>query len=246
MKIQFRRGAFETNSSSMHSIVITKNSDVFTQKEIREEFYFDMPWYRGDTKKLELHKYDFDYFGREFDILATFRDKLKYAIASYCGDNCLLKDYEKSEQYFNDVFVPLLCELVGVTKVEMPTETRYFDLYADTVTEDENQDIRTYEEVPYEDLVYLENSEDGECYAKVCKSGRERERWGFDVINVGGIDHQSCGVLQGFLKKYNISLKDFLIRKNIVVIIDGDETCIFQTMKEAGLIDKDNIKEQYG
>lgn len=48
--------------------------------------------------------------------------------------------------------------------------------------------------------------------------------------------------LWGWLKKANITLEEFLMNKNIVVICDGDEYCIWTDMKALGLISKDNIK----
>ena len=48
----------------------------------------------------------------------------------------------------------------------------------------------------------------------------------------GYVDHQSKGLLQDFLEKEGISLSEFLINKKYVVIIDGDEYCIYDIMKE--------------
>ena len=48
MKYQIRKGCFETNSSSMHSLIITKENENIrmTQKEIRDEFYLNEEWYK--------------------------------------------------------------------------------------------------------------------------------------------------------------------------------------------------------
>lgn len=61
----------------------------------------------------------------------------------------------------------------------------------------------------------------------------------------GNIDHQSAGVLQNFLFKENISLEEFLVNPRYIVIIDGDEYCVFDKLKESGLIKSDTIKKEY-
>ena len=147
--------------------------------------------------------------------------------------------------WFHDTLEPLLKEVVGVDEVKMPTKSNPFYIYEDTIDwDDDEQDVTTYEEVPYEDLVYNEEKED---YEDIGKSGRKIERiWIDDLFETGTIDHQSFGLLKCFLGKNGLSLKDFLIRKDIVVVIDGDEYCIFGQMVNAGLINMDNIEDVYG
>ena len=131
----------------------------------------------------------------------------------------------------------------------MPTKSNPFYIYEDTIDwNDDEQDVTTYEEVPYADLVYNEGRKDGEdIYKDVGKSGRKIERlWLDDLFETGSIDHQSVGLLSGFLGKNGLTLKDFLVRKDIVVVIDGDEYCIFGQMVNAGLINMDNIEDVYG
>ena len=88
MKQLIRNNTFETNSSSMHSIVIANNTEYFTDEEIINSFYDE---YNATTKIIDFTKTNIDYcendlsvFGRApFRILTSFCDKLKYAIASY-------------------------------------------------------------------------------------------------------------------------------------------------------------------
>ncbi len=61
----------------------------------------------------------------------------------------------------------------------------------------------------------------------------------------GDIDHQSIGTLQNFLYKEDTSLEDFLVNPKYVVIIDGDEYCIFEKLKDSGLIKDETIKKEY-
>lgn len=249
MKVQIRTGMFETNSSSMHSLLIMKKRQTMTQKEIRDEYYLDEDWCkeRGNTLRLD---WTHEEFGRGFDVLTSFRDKLSYALASMCGSCYSLKSYIRGENTFHEVFESLLKRLVGVDKVEPHMDSESFRVYSDTVTDDLNQDYTTYEEVPYDDLVRNGNwsyyNKDSEPYYKeICNSGRKQEEIWLEVPKFGSVDHQSAGLLQRFLDKYNITLEDYLIRKDIVVIVDGDECDIFGTMLEAGIVDKNAIQIKY-
>lgn len=66
-------------------------------------------------------------------------------------------------------------------------------------------------------------------------------RWS-DETSYGHVDEDK---LTGFLKKYNISLKEFFTDKKYVVIVDGDEYCIFDNLKASGLVNFDKIEEEY-
>lgn len=249
MKCQIRLGSWESNSSSMHSLLIMKKRQTMTQKEIRDEYYLDEDWRkeRGNTLRLD---WTHEEFGRGFDVLTSFRDKLSYALASMCGSCYSLKSYIRGENTFHEVFESLLKRLVGVDKVEPHMDSESFRVYSDTVTDDLNQDYTTYEEVPYDDLVRNGNwsyyNKDSEPYYKeICNSGRKQEEIWLEVPKFGSVDHQSAGLLQRFLDKYNITLEDYLIRKDIVVIVDGDECDIFGTMLEAGIVDKNAIQIKY-
>lgn len=242
MKINVRAGMFETNSSSAHSLLIMKKRQTMTQQEIRDEFYLDEDWH--DDNVLRLDSYGNEY-GRGFDVLTSFTNKLSYALASMYGNCYKLKNYIEAGNKFEEVCVPLLKKLVGVDEVEMPMDNRCFNVYSDSITDDEYQDYDTYEEVPYDDLVYNEDYEYSTTYKETCKSGRKQERIWLDVPDFGGVDHQSSDLFQGFLKKYRLTLEEYLIRKDIVVVTDGDELCIFGAMMDSGLIDKDAIQIIY-
>lgn len=49
-------------------------------------------------------------------------------------------------------------------------------------------------------------------------------------------------MLFGWLKKLNISLLDFLIDRRYIIIVDGDEYCVWHRLKKANLIDSRIIK----
>ena len=41
--------------------------------------------------------------------------------------------------------------------------------------------------------------------------------------------------LFGWLKMWNMSLEEYLMNKNVIVICDGDEYCIWESLKERGI-----------
>lgn len=256
MKYQVRKSVWETNSSSMHSCAITKkNANVrMTREEIRHEFYLDEDWYREHHKndKKEVIKIDplDNEFGRSpFNVLVTFRDKLAYAIAEYCGGNYTIQSYIDAGIRFNETFVPLLIRLTGCDEVEYGKEhcatfAIYSDVGGDYLDEVEEVDYQDLVLAGYEDDISKDDKILG-VYKNVAENGRPIEEAYFDVPDYGSIDHQSKGVLTGFLKSNNLSLEDYLTRKDIVVIITGDEYSTFSNMVLCGLIDVNNIVTQY-
>lgn len=258
MLYQVRQSCPETNSSSMHSyVMVKKNSNIrMTQEEIRAEFYLDEEWYKERHKDDEKEVVEIDPWGNEFGrspftVLSSFRDKLAYAIAEYCGDNYRMESYLKAEETFDEVFKPLLIRLIGCDDVEWGKwDNRYFVVYSD----DNAEFFDEFKEVPYEKLIYVDESERDYFsddamirggYINVDKDGIPIEDAWFDVPDFGSIDHQSSGLLKCFLRDKNISLEDYLVRKDIVVIIDGDEYCELDKLIDCGLIDKDSIVLRY-
>ena len=76
MKRQIRRGCFESNSSSQHSLVVMKNDDHYTSEEISKEFYLSKHgvW--------DVWDYSLDFGRSPFRSLGTFKTKWLYACAS--------------------------------------------------------------------------------------------------------------------------------------------------------------------
>lgn len=253
MKYQIRKGCFETNSSSSHSLIITKkNANVrMTREEIRAEYYLDASWMKERVKKVGKEILHIDvYGGNDFDrspftVLSSFSEKLLYAIAEYCGSNHTIQSYIEAEKRFNEMFVPLLIRLTGCDEVEYcETITTSFAIYSDVGGEYMDE----VEEVDYPDLVVAGYKDDIPkddkifgVYKNVAENGRPIEEAYFDVPNYGSIDHQSKGLLIGFLKSNNLSLEDYLTRKDIVVVTDGDEYCELGKLIDCGMIDKDSI-----
>ena len=180
--IQIRGNCFETNSSSSHSLIITKgDAGHYTPEEAYKELY----WINDDGTWNPLG--DDMYFGRSpFKVLSTFKDKLCYAYA--CAP-CRKGRMKKSgyESYWREYY--------KVTAV-----------------------VRKFFGSTFE-------------FNGIEPNYRRRNYIGTD----------DC-MLPKWLEIANISLIEFLINKNIIVICDGDEYCIWTDMKKLGLINMENIQ----
>lgn len=174
---QIRNGVFETNSSSMHSLVIKKNGGYYTNEEINEDLWLSKGiWEIWSDEKISFGRYP-------FKCLATFEGKVRYAIGSLCGDRV------DCEERFKEIENIVTEVVLGCTGIKLPTR-RY--------------------------------SMSGE-------------------LSYGYVDED---ILTPFLNDEGISLKEFLTNKKYVVIVDGDEYCIWNSMKEAGIINMDEIEKE--
>lgn len=59
----------------------------------------------------------------------------------------------------------------------------------------------------------------------------------------GYVDHQSMGILGCALNQYNVSLEDFIFDDRFIVVIDGDEYCLFDTLAHTDMFNKDSIED---
>lgn len=175
---QIRRNVFETNSSSSHSLVITTDNEHYTREEINKDFYMTDSIVRLWESSLEFYR-------SPFDMLVTFKDKLRYAIASSNG-NLVDECREICKKYVD-----------GFTDFEFDTK--------DYVWDSEVKDyVVTDKHIP----------------------------------NYGGTDDYQ---IEGWLKKYNVSLEEFLTNKRYIVVVDGDEYAIYDHIKKSGLLDTSKI-----
>lgn len=62
----------------------------------------------------------------------------------------------------------------------------------------------------------------------------------------GYIDHQSIGVLEGFLSRNDISIEDFIFNDRYIVVIDGDEYNVFDTMRSLPTWNQDAVQAMSG
>lgn len=224
MKINIRRNCFETNSSSMHSIVVTDENSTYSEKELLEDMYI---WKDG---KFDIWNDNDLYFGRSpFRILTTFSEKLCYAIASLCGGYTEEEEADRNFEMLENIakkHVPTL------KTIKLPEKREPIFLREDG-TEISSTGVWPEDD---DEFYYHKNNE------------KERViRSDYDNVSpeYGYIDHQSSGLLQGFLRKNDISIEDFLTCKKYYVIIDGDEYCEWDKLKLSGLLNKERIVKEY-
>ena len=96
-----RKNCFETNSSSMHSLVIAKNNrikydedDLTLRKEYRvrkEDNVYELCKYPSDVSSYERHP---------FKILDTPIDKLRYLVGLF-----VTRDYNKDIEEFSEYYI---------------------------------------------------------------------------------------------------------------------------------------------
>lgn len=203
MKRQIRRGVFETNSSSMHSLVVKKVSEYFTEQEVRDSMYVN------DEGMIHTYRDDL-YYGRSpFQILVSLKDKAFYTLASMCK--------YKDDDVYKEVCDTIRSYVPEFKDIELSFESR---TYSKKYYTKESMDS------------YLGEGN----YVDV---GDQYVGWGYEV---GSVDEN---ILAGFLEKENINIAEFLKNKRYIVIVDGDEYCIYKDMKRCGLINKDEIEKEY-
>ena len=203
MKRQIRRGVFETNSSSMHSLVVKKVSEYFTEQEVRDSMYVN------DEGMIHIYHDDM-YYGRSpFQVLTSVKDKAFYTLASMC-------------KHKNDAVYNIVCATI---RSYIP-EFKDFDLSFRAETHDK----KYYTKEAMNEWFGKDN------YVEV---GDQYVCWGYDV---GSVDED---ILTGFLNKEGIGIAEFLKNKRYIVIVDGDEYCIYKDMKRCGLINKNEIEKEY-
>lgn len=58
----------------------------------------------------------------------------------------------------------------------------------------------------------------------------------------GYVDHQSSFLLHDAIQQLGITAEQFIFDPHIILICDGDELHIFDSLKRAGIVDMDNVK----
>lgn len=123
MKTVIRQETFETNSSSMHSLVITKNSDVVTPKMFEEDYYIPKDGTLSIFSREEL------YFDRApFRILSTPLEKLEYLIAQSTKEerNTLIETFKKIYPKVKEIEFPRYYSEEGVFYGEVDHQSKGF------------------------------------------------------------------------------------------------------------------------
>lgn len=215
----------------MHSIVVTKEDHIFTKEEIGYPISEDRALTIWQEDDLNFERYP-------FEILSDFEDKVRYAIASYCN----YKSRKYCEAFVEKLTNIIREEIPDFKGIEVPHNSGpvYLDKFGQELEKDEvHWDRYEKSESGEEESIYIYTDERGD------KHEATRADYWKDYDYFGYVDHQSSGLLEGFLKKNNITLKEFLFNKKYIVIVDGDEYCMFDKAKESGLINLDNIQQEF-
>lgn len=191
--LKIRRSCFETNSSSMHAIILLSNE----QKKVET---YDGSWrcsYDREKGILTIHDNSFE--RGPFQILYAWPNKLAYAIADYYVTDAG-QDEDEIKAYIKELIAAINDKGIYLKEIELPYEGYY--------------------------------CEDTQCYEK--------------ELDYGWVDHQSMGTLADFLEENDISVADFITDPHCAIVIDGDETQVFKSLAQLGLINTNNIKRIKG
>ena len=234
MKKQIRRNVFETNSSSMHSLVIMKRNDVYTADEFLDGIYLHKDKETGEPSCIwEPWSNDMEFGRSPFRPLGTFKMKWLYACAS------LVKEY--NDETYKELENIAFKYVPGLKKIRLPiTSESVANRDSDQWHKDDKY-IQKYGKTEKELVEFLLEKEE-KFGMKLDYWESSNGWWHYDFPFTGYVDED---VLSGFLSKENISLEEFLINKKYVVIQDGDEYCYWIHMKKTGLVNMDKIEKEY-
>lgn len=234
MKRQIRRGVFETNSSSQHSLCIMKNNNYYTPDEILKDFYL---WDNKETgeKDCEWNIWDSDLeFGRSpFRALGSFKDKWLYACASLV--------HEYNDEKYKELEALAFKHVPGLKKIVMPTTTDCIPNKNNPKNKDDEY-AQEYGKTEDEFNEWL-NKKEADWGINIADYWEDRSGdFCFERPIIGYVDED---ILSEFLEKEKVSLEEYLTNKKYVVIQDGDEYNYWRDMKNAGLIDMNAIDHEY-
>ena len=197
MKVTIRKGMFETNSSSMHSIIIGKDTDY-------KEKYDDGSW--GDYKKVyTLNINNESYTRGEGKVLLTPFAKTKFLMALFTtfygidqdkeGRNSIPSDWEEKWKEFSE-YIEDLYKKKGVTvKLEKPYlfqgEDSYTDRNGKTITYS-FVDTKFDEEGFYEFNAYKDQIFSKEMIENIIFNQKS-------YIIIGGDEYSSCYDIYAFM-----------------------------------------------
>lgn len=223
MRLTIRDSAFETNSSSMHSIIVKNNDNRnYTKEELESDLYL----WKGELD-LSLDE-DILEFGRApFRLLCTMKEKLCYAIAAYCS----WEDPDVADEEFQKIFKLVQKHVPELKKIALPERTEKYFIDKDGNTYQESEVRNSWTDAPY-----VQRNGD-EAPIPVTEDPANE----FVFPYYGNIDHQSDGMLQAFLEKQHVSLEDFLFKPRYVIVIDGDEYCELDKIVHYGIIDMASV-----
>lgn len=219
---QIRHSIFETNSSSMHSIVVLGHNGTYPE-DMSDDAFIDF------SGKMHLYEDELSFGRFPFEILSTFKRKLSYAIASLC------------QPWMPDSNANL--DKIRDAASKMYTDFKDFEFDTEIIYKfkNSNGDVYAIEKITQEQINKREIIE--KCFKEKYQNAADVEIYNNTIV--GDIDHNSENLLKDFLTSHNISVEEFLLNSKYLVIIDGDEYCEWDKCKRTGLVDLKNIAEEY-
>ena len=223
MRRQIRRGVFESNSSSQHSLVVMKKGNHYTSDEIlRDIWLHDGVW--------DIYHDDLEFGRSPYRALWTFEEKWYYACAS------LVNEY--NDETYKTLEALAFKYIPGLKEIKLPTDTGCIarkGLHPDDSYD--NDYGKTEEElIEYLDQKAKEWNMSGITYWE--------DSVGYFRFRKPYTGYTDEHFLSRFLGYENLSLEEFLTNKKYVIIQDGDEYDYFGEMKAAGLINTDAIDHE--
>lgn len=211
--LSIRKGCFETNSSSMHSLAIWKKCKPYDDYYLSLGTKWDKDKENGTFELLDWtchDEEDYSFYRYPYRQLTTPIEKLRYIVGWYLGYEYPDGDYEKEPVYkFKDEEVEK--ELIRL--IEKYTGYKKVQWYKieEKMTIPRGKKYRKW----VEEKVYPETTFDNDT--------------GEDVMN--------------FVRRKGITLEDLIFKPNYTIQVDGDEYCEFRDMFDFGMINLDNLED---
>ena len=215
--ISIRKGCFETNSSSMHSLAIWKKCKPYSDYDLSLGTKYDRDKENGVFELLE-HCYeesDYNFHRYPYKQLTTPIEKLRYIVGLYISykypesNDLVTKCIDNEPEYYftnkeiEKELLQLIEKYTGYKKVQWYKK-------GEECKRDENDELVWYDVEEYPSTSSYNDS-------------------GEDVLN--------------FIERKNITLEDLIFKPNYTIQVDGDEHCEFADMFKFGMINIDNLED---
>lgn len=211
--LSIRKGCFETNSSSMHSLAIWKKCKPYSEYDLSLGTKYDSDKENGTFELLDWtchDEEDYSFYRYPYRQLTTPIEKLRYIVGWYIGYDYPDDDYDKEPVYkFRDEEVEK--ELIRL--IEKYTGYKKVQWYKieEKMTIPRGKKYRKW----VEEKVYPDTTFDNDT--------------GEDVMN--------------FVRRKGITLEDLIFKPNYTIQVDGDEYCEFADMFKFNMINLDNLED---
>lgn len=211
--LSIRKGCFETNSSSMHSLAIWKKCKPYSEYDLSLGTEYDRDKENGTFELLDWTCHDEEDYNFErypYRQLTTPIEKLRYIVGWYIDYEYPDEDYEKEPIYkFKDEevekeLIRLIEKYTGYKKVQ------WYKIEEKMTIPRGKKHRKWVEEKIYPSTTYGNDT-------------------GEDVMH--------------FVQRKGITLEDLIFKPNYTIQVDGDEYCEFADMFKFNMINLDNLED---